>query len=64
MAPVEMMKVKSRKHQVLDTFGSDFRPIHIVQAKFNARPERDEALCALLWEYQRTERLYSHGKVL
>ncbi len=29
-APVEMMKVKSRKQQVLDTFGRDFRPIHVV----------------------------------
>ena len=50
--PVEMMKVKSRKQQVLDAFGRDFRPIHAVQAKFNERPERDEALCALLWEYK------------
>jgi hypothetical protein len=52
VAPVEMMKVKSRKQQVLDTFGKDFRPIHVVQARFNERPERDEALCALLWEYK------------
>lgn len=51
-APVEMMKIKRRKQQVLDTFGRDFRPIHVVQAKFNERPERDEALCALLWEYK------------
>ena len=26
--------------------------IATVQAKFNVRPERDEALCALLWEYK------------
>ena len=51
-SPVEMMKIKRRKQQVLDTFGKDFRPIHIVQARFNERPERDEALCALLWEYK------------
>jgi hypothetical protein len=51
-APVEMMKVKSKKQQVLDTFGSDFRPIQVVQARFKERPERDEALCALLWEYK------------
>lgn len=51
-APVEMMKVRSRKQQVLDTFGRDFRPIQVVQAKFKERPERDEALCALLWEYK------------
>lgn len=51
-SPVEMMKIKSRKQQVLDTFSKDFRPIHVVQAKFNERPKRDEALCALLWEYK------------
>jgi hypothetical protein len=50
--PVEMMKVKARRQQVLDTFGKDFRPIQTVQAKFNERPERDEPLCALLWEYK------------
>ena len=51
-APVEMLKIKRRKQQVLDTFGKDFRLIHVVQAKFNTRPERDEALCVLLWEYR------------
>jgi hypothetical protein len=51
-APVEMMKVKSRKEQVISTFSREFRPIHIVQERFNARPARDEALCALLWEYK------------
>jgi len=51
-SPVEMLKIKSRKQQVLDTFGADFRPIHIVQARFSERPERDQALCALLWEYK------------
>ena len=50
--PVEMLKVKKRKQQIIDTFGKDFRPINIVQAKFNERPKRDEALCALLWEYK------------
>lgn len=51
-APVEMMKVKGRKQKVLNTFGGDFRPINVVQARFNERPERDEAICALLWEYK------------
>jgi len=51
-APVEMLKIKRKKQQILDTFGKDFRPIHVVQAKFNTRPERDEALCVLLWEYR------------
>lgn len=50
--PVEMMKVRSRKAQILESFGADFRSIQIVQAKFNARPKRDEALCALMWEYR------------
>lgn len=51
-APVEMMKIRSRKAQVLGSFGADFRSIQVVQAKFNARPKRDEALCALMWEYR------------
>ncbi|HOU15406.1 MAG TPA: bstEII [Anaerolineae bacterium] len=51
-APVEMTKIRTRKQQVLDTFGQEFRAIHEVQAKFNERPKRDEALCALLWEYK------------
>ena len=50
--PVEMLKVKKRKEQILKRFGDEFRPIHVVQAKFNTRPARDEALCALLWEYK------------
>jgi len=50
--PVEMLKVKKRKPQIIERFGNEFRPIPEVQAKFNARPERDEALCALLWEYK------------
>ncbi|MEA3340924.1 MAG: bstEII [Chloroflexota bacterium] len=51
-APVEMTKIKKRKQQVLDTFGQTFRQIHTVQAKFNERPDPDEAICALLWEYK------------
>lgn len=34
------------------TFGKDFRPINVVQKKFNERPLPDEALCAVLWEYK------------
>ncbi|MEA3309203.1 MAG: bstEII [Chloroflexota bacterium] len=49
---VEMLKVKKRRKQIIHRFGKDFRPIHTAQAKFNERPERDEALCALLWEYK------------
>lgn len=51
-APVEMLRVKRRKQQILDTFSESFRPIQLVQAKYNERPERDEALCVLLWEYK------------
>ena len=50
--PVEMLKVKKNREKILATFSADFRPIQVVQAKFNARPQRDEALCALLWEYK------------
>lgn len=49
---VEMLKSKNKIPMVCKTFGKDFRPIHIVQKKFNERPIPDEALCAILWEYK------------
>lgn len=49
---VEMLKSKNKIPMVCETFGKDFRPIHIVQKKFNERPIPDEALCAILWEYK------------
>lgn len=49
---VEMLKVKSKIPMVCKTFGKDFRPINVVQKKFNERPLPDEALCAILWEYK------------
>lgn len=50
--PVEMLKKKSRARIICEDFGDGFRPIHIVQEKFDSRPLPDEALCALLWEYK------------
>ena len=50
--PVEMLKKKSQAKKICDDFGDGFRPIHVVQEKFDARPMPDEALCAVLWEYK------------
>ena len=49
---VEMLKSKNKIPMACKTFGKDFRPIHIVQKKFNERPVPDEALCVILWEYK------------
>ena len=49
---VEMLKSKNKIPMVCKTFGKDFRPISLVQKKFNERPLPDEALCAVLWEYK------------
>lgn len=50
--PVELLKKKSMCKEICQDFGSHFRPIQEVQAKFATRPIPDEALCALLWEYK------------
>ena len=50
--PVEMLKKKSQARNICEDFGDGFRPIYIVQEKFDSRPLPDEALCALLWEYK------------
>ena len=50
--PVEMLKKKTKAAEICRDFGSGFRPIHIVQEKFDSRPLPDEALCAVLWEYK------------
>lgn len=50
--PVEMLKKKSRAQKNCEEFGDGFRPIHVVQEKFDSRPMPDEALCAVLWEYK------------
>lgn len=50
--PVEMLKKKTQAMKICREFGDGFRPIQIVQERFDARPLPDEALCALLWEYK------------
>lgn len=50
--PVEMLKKKTQAKQICLDFGDGFRPIHVVQEKFDARLLPDEALCAVLWEYK------------
>jgi hypothetical protein len=50
--PVEMLKQKNKAVWICDNFGNKFRPIHEVQKAFESRPLRDEALCAILWEYK------------
>ena len=50
--PVEMLKKKTKAAEICHDFGAGFRPIHIVQEKFDSRPLPDEALCAVLWEYK------------
>jgi hypothetical protein len=65
--PVEMLKKKSMASQICQQFGSGFRNIAEVQARFAERPMPDETLCAILWEYKDrgkkgydlTERLFS-----
>lgn len=50
--PVEMLKKKSQARKICEDFGDGFRPIPVVQEKFDSRPLPDEALCAVLWEYK------------
>lgn len=50
--PVEMLKVKSRLSEIIKNYGNDFRAINVVQKRFKERPNPDEAICALLWEYK------------
>ena len=49
--PVELLKKKMQAQKICDQFGDAFRPVNEVQAAFNTRPIPDEALCAVLWEY-------------
>lgn len=50
--PVEMLKKKTQAEKICRDFGDGFRPINVVQEKFDKRPLPDEALCAILWEYK------------
>ena len=49
---VEMLKKKTQATAICERFADEFRPIQEVQRAFTSRPIRDEALCALLWEYK------------
>lgn len=50
--PVEMLKRKRHVGSIIDQFGDSFRPIQEVQSVFLSRPEADETLSAILWEYK------------
>ena len=50
--PVEGTKRKTKAGDFIREFSHSFRPINEVQKAFSTRPIRDEALCALLWEYK------------
>jgi len=50
--PVEMTKRKTKAPEFEKEFNNKFRAINEVQKAFNSRPLRDEAMCALLWEYK------------
>lgn len=47
-----MLKKKTQAEKICRDFGDGFRPINVVQEKFDKRPLPDEALCAILWEYK------------
>lgn len=49
---VEMLKRRTRVEQIIAEFGAQFRPIDEVQQAVTARPEDDEALAVLLYEYK------------
>jgi hypothetical protein len=50
--PVEMTKRKTKAKIVEKEYNRQFRPINEVQKAVNSRPLKDEAMCALLWEYK------------
>ena len=50
--PVELLKRKASTEANIDGFRSRFRKIAEAQAAFLQRPDPDEALCTLLWEYK------------
>ncbi len=49
-ANVENTRRKAKLEQMLVLFRDEMRPIQEVQAAYETRPEKDEAICALLWE--------------
>lgn len=51
ITPVEMLKKKGNKAMVLDDFAEFIRPIEEVREQINSRPFPDEALAAILDQY-------------
>lgn len=49
---VEMLKRKSKVEEIIRDFGDAFRPIGEVMENLDSRPDKDEALMALLYEYK------------
>lgn len=49
---VEMLKKKKSIPQVIEDFGSEFRPIRELRDRLKSRPQPDEALMAILYEYK------------
>ena len=50
--PVELLKRKRSTEANIQGFQSQFRKIADAQAAFLERPDPDEVLCALMWEYK------------
>ncbi len=48
---VEMLKVKKREREIIEGFGDKFRSIDEVRKSLASRPHEDEALFAILGEY-------------
>jgi hypothetical protein len=51
MTSVEMLKVKAKADQVIESFGSSFRAVQDVRALFSNRAVEDESLAAVFWEH-------------
>lgn len=49
---VEMLKRSGKASELLTEFGDRFRSIELVRERFDSRPQLDEALIALLHEYE------------
>ena len=50
--PVELLKIKRKTEANIEGFQFQFRKIADAQIAFLERPNPDEALCALMWEYK------------
>lgn len=52
--PVEMLKVKGKAKEIIETFGSEFRPIQEVQAALTTAPDCFLAPCGMTTRRLRT----------